>query len=48
MTPHKGYFKVLKFQDMGSVKLGDSRPCKIEGQGVVKVEIGKWHQGGAV
>lgn len=39
MTPHKEYFKELEMVDMGTVKLGDDRPCKIQGQGVVVLKL---------
>ncbi|KAK9054827.1 hypothetical protein SSX86_025906 [Deinandra increscens subsp. villosa] len=35
MTPHKSFFKELSQRRMGTVKLGDSRPCEIRGEGTV-------------
>jgi hypothetical protein len=29
MTPNKAYFKYLKIEDLGIVKLGENRPCNI-------------------
>ncbi|KAJ0522195.1 putative RNA-directed DNA polymerase [Helianthus annuus] len=38
MTPLKEAFKELKMVDMGSVKLGDDRPCQILGIGTVTMK----------
>ncbi|KAK9078793.1 hypothetical protein SSX86_002851 [Deinandra increscens subsp. villosa] len=39
MTPHKHFFSKLDLIDMVTVKLGDSRPCKIMGQGIVELVL---------
>ncbi|KAD7478133.1 hypothetical protein E3N88_01269 [Mikania micrantha] len=39
MTPHRHYFDKLVIQEMGTVKLGDDRLCKIEGQGSVMLRL---------
>ncbi|KAK9053912.1 hypothetical protein SSX86_024987 [Deinandra increscens subsp. villosa] len=39
MTPVKSLFREFKDRDLGSVKLGDSRPCRITGIGTVEVRL---------
>ncbi|KAK9080130.1 hypothetical protein SSX86_001805 [Deinandra increscens subsp. villosa] len=39
MTPNRSYFDNLKLVDMGTVKLGDDRECKIRGIGQVHLDL---------
>ncbi|KAD3641917.1 hypothetical protein E3N88_31141 [Mikania micrantha] len=39
MTPHKTYFSELLIEEMGTVQLGDDRPCTIQGQGTVILKL---------
>ncbi|KAK9065390.1 hypothetical protein SSX86_016773 [Deinandra increscens subsp. villosa] len=39
MTPHKEYFQDLKEEDLGTVKLGDHRPCQVAGHGSVVLKL---------
>lgn len=46
MCPHKKFFKNLVMKDLGSVQMGDDRPCQILGEGsiVLKLEDGSEFQ----
>uniref|UniRef100_A0A251V331 Putative zinc finger, CCHC-type n=1 Tax=Helianthus annuus TaxID=4232 RepID=A0A251V331_HELAN len=39
MTPHREYFQDIEMQDMGTVKLGDDRTCRVQGQGTVVIKL---------
>lgn len=39
MTSVKSFFKDLKMQDLGSVKLGDDRPCRVLSSGSVALKM---------
>jgi hypothetical protein len=39
MSPYKEYFKELKIEDLGEVKMGDDRACRIQGYGVVTLNL---------
>ncbi|KAD3641560.1 hypothetical protein E3N88_30784 [Mikania micrantha] len=39
MTPCKEYFKDLSSQDLGTVHLGDNRPCQVKGLGTVSFKL---------
>ena len=39
MTPVKEYFSDLKFEQLGTVKLGDDRACQVVGSGTVTLKL---------